>query len=63
MYASAEIHLWRQRSAEIRHEVAANRLQRKLRADRKCGSRLAQDPKWEIARYVGLLVKRLRTSS
>ena len=59
MYGSVQNEAWRHRPEEIRQEVAAIRLERKLRANRGGGSRLARNLKWELARYAGLLGKRL----
>ncbi len=62
MYGLAEYEVWRQRPEEIRHEVAVARLERKLRANREGGSHLARDLKWKLARYAGLLGRRLRST-
>ena len=59
MYGLAQNEAWRHRPEEMRQEVAAIRLEGKLRANRGGGSRLAQDLKWELARYAGQLRKRL----
>jgi hypothetical protein len=59
MYGMVQQEAWRQRPEEIRQEVATIRLEGKLRANRGGGSRLAQELKWELSRYAGLLGKRL----
>ena len=61
MHGQADIMVIKQHHAEIRQEVAANRLARELRAARKGESRLAQNLRWELERYAGLLKKRLRS--
>ncbi|MGH3144984.1 MAG: hypothetical protein ACRDTR_04190 [Rubrobacter sp.] len=58
----ADYEVWRQHHEELRREIATNRLGRKLRADRGGESRLVRNPKWELARYAGLLAKRLRST-
>jgi hypothetical protein len=58
MYALAEYEISRQHREEIRHEVAANRLGRKLRANRKGRARMVRD----LSRYAGLLARRLRST-
>lgn len=62
MYALAEYEISRQHREEIRHEVAANRLGRKLRANRKGRSRMVRDLGRDLSRYVGLLARRLRST-
>jgi hypothetical protein len=52
MYESAEYHLWRQRSEEILHEVATNRLERNLRANRETRPYVVRDLSWEFARLL-----------
>ena len=42
--------------------MTAIRLENALRADRERASGLLQDLKWELARFAGLLGKRLRRS-
>jgi hypothetical protein len=44
---------------EIRQEVAAYRLESKLRANREGRFSLMGDTKWELERYAGLFKKRL----
>jgi len=62
------MHVWtdheigRLHREEIRQEVAIAHLEKALRTDRKRGSGLGRDLRWEIARYVGLLGKRFRRS-
>ena len=60
MYGLAEYEFIRQRHAEFRHEAAANRLARELRGGRGTKSQLLGNLGWELARYAGLLGKRLR---
>lgn len=60
MYGLAEYEIGRQHREEIRHGVAANRLERKLRAHRGGQSRRVWNLGWELSRYAGLLAKRLR---
>ena len=59
MYGMVQQEAWRQRPEEIRQEVAAIRMEKALRANRGGGFRLARDLRWELARYAGLLGKRL----
>lgn len=63
MYGLADYEVWRRRPREIRQEVTVARLERKLRANRGGGFRPVQDLKWGLARYAGLLGKRLRSAS
>ena len=60
MYGLVQNEAWRQVPEEIRQEVAAIRLQKTLRANRRRESGLGRDLRWEIARFVGLLGKRFR---
>ena len=60
MYGLAQNEAWRHRPEEIRQEVASIRLEKTLRANREGRFRLMGDTKWELERYAGLLVKRLR---
>ena len=62
MYGLAQQEAWRHRPEEIRQEMTAIRLENALRADRERASGLLQDLKWELARFAGLLGKRLRRS-
>jgi hypothetical protein len=62
MHGLAQHEIWRHRPEEIRQEMTAIRLGRALRADRKRGSGLARDLRWELARFAGLLGKRFRRS-
>ena len=57
MYGMAQQEAWRLRPEEIRREVAALRLEKATREGR---FRLVGDTKWELERYAGLLMKRLR---
>jgi hypothetical protein len=64
MHGPVEMMVIRQHHTEIRREAAVNRLVRELRANRKANregrSRLVADARWELSRYAGLLMKRLR---
>jgi hypothetical protein len=64
MHGSAEMMVIGQHHAEIRREAAANRLARELRPNRAANSegrsRLVAEARWELERYAGLLMKRLR---
>jgi hypothetical protein len=62
MYGMAQQEVWRQRPEEIRQQVAALRLEKSLRVNREGGSGLWRDLSWEMARFAGLLNKRLRRS-
>jgi hypothetical protein len=62
MYGTVQQKVWRQRPAEIGQQVAALRLEERLRTNRGGRFRLMADTKWELERYAGLLVKRLRRS-
>jgi hypothetical protein len=62
MYGTVQQEVWRQRPAEIGQQVAALRLEERLRTNRGGRFRLMADTKWELERYAGLLVKRLRRS-
>ena len=62
MYGMAEYEVWRQRPAEIGQEVAACRLEKAARADRGSEPDLVRNLRWELARYVGLIGKRLRST-
>ncbi len=62
MIANFDYSQMHEHRAEIRREVAANRLERKLRVNRRGQSRLVRDLGWELARYGGSLAKRLRFS-
>ena len=61
MYGLVQNEAWRQVPEEIRQEVAAIRLEKTLRANRRRESGLGLDLHWEIARFVGLLGKRFRS--
>ena len=62
MYGLAQHEAWRQRPEEIRREVAAIRLEKAARANRKREFGLGRDLGWELARFAGLLGKSLRNS-
>ena len=59
MYALAQHEVWRQRPEEIGREVSAIRLEKTARANSKRESGLGRNLGWELARYAGLLGKRL----
>jgi len=59
MYGWTEYEVGRLHREEIRHEVATARLEKRARANRGGGFRLARDLRWELARYAALLGKRL----
>jgi hypothetical protein len=58
MYALAQHEIWRQRSEEIRREVAAIHLEKVARANCNGEWILGRDLRWELARYAELLGKR-----
>jgi hypothetical protein len=60
MYGLVEHEVSRQRRADIQREVVAYRLEKKLRAGHGEESRFLEDLGWKLARYAGLLGKRLR---
>ena len=60
MYGLAQQKAWRLRPEEIRREVAALRPEKAAREGREESFRLMRDTKWELERYAGLLMKRLR---
>ena len=62
MYGIAQQEAWGQRPEEIRQQVATLRLEKTLGANGEGRFRLMADTKWELERYAGLLVKRLRRS-
>ena len=62
MYGMAEYEAWRLRPEEIGREVAALRLEKSAREGREKRFRLMGGTKWELERYAGLLMKRLRNS-
>ena len=62
MHSSVNMMVIQQHHAEIRREAAANRLARELRDSRRGQSRLVRDLAWELARYGGVFLKRLRLS-
>jgi len=59
MYVSISQELMRQHREEILHEVRAAREAGTARSNHKGMSRLVRDLGWELARYAGLLSKRL----
>lgn len=62
MCGMPEYKAWRQRPEEIWQEVAVYRLEKMVRADREAKPGLWRDLRWELARYAGLLGKRLRNT-
>jgi hypothetical protein len=60
MHGMAEYEAWRLRPEELRREMAAYRLVKTAREGREERFRLMGDTKWELERYAGLLMKRLR---
>ena len=60
MYGMAQQEAWRLRPEEIRREVAALRLEKAARESRDGRFRLVGDTRWELERYAGLFMKRLR---
>ena len=60
MYGIVQQEAGRQRPEEIRQELVMIRLEKSLRANREGGSGLWRDLSWELARFAGLLSKRLR---
>ena len=56
----AEYEAWGQRPEEIRQEMAVYRLEKMARANREAKPGLWRDLRWDLARYAGLLGKRLR---
>jgi hypothetical protein len=60
MYGMVQQEVWRQRPEEIRQQVAALHLEKKLRVNREGRFRLIEGTKWELERYAGLLKKRFR---
>ena len=63
MYGMTQQEAWRQGPEEIRQRVAALRLEKTLRTNREGRFRLMGDTKWELERYAGILLKRLRNSN
>ena len=62
MYVTMDREFSRQHREEIMHEVALARLERKARANREGEAGLLRILSWELARFAGLLGKRLRNS-
>lgn len=63
MYGMAQQEVWWQRPEEIRRQVAAFRLEKAAGENRGEGSGIWADLSWELARFAGLLSKRLRRSA
>ena len=61
MYGLAEYETFRQHREEIRQEVAVYRLEKMARASCRTEQGLVRNLRWELARYAGLLNKRLRS--
>ena len=60
MYGMAQQEAWSLRPGEIRQQVAAYRLEKAARKGREERVDLVRETKWELERYAGLLIKRLR---
>jgi hypothetical protein len=60
MYGMAQQEAWRLRPWEIRQQVAAYRLEKTAREGREEKARFVGDTKWELKRFAGSLMKRLR---
>jgi hypothetical protein len=52
MNGLAEHHLWRRRAEEIRHDVAKNRVRRKLRANHQTRPYVVRNLSWDLARFL-----------
>jgi hypothetical protein len=52
MYVMNQHEAWRQRSEEIRQELAADRLEKMARENRKTRSYVVRDLSWELARFL-----------
>lgn len=63
MYGPAEYEIGRQHREEIRWEVAANRMETKLRASGGPEPGLLRHLGWELARYAGVFGKHLRNTA
>jgi hypothetical protein len=62
MYGMVQHEAWRQRPAEIRQELAMIRLEKATRENGETTLGLLRDLRWELARFAGLVGKRLRSS-
>ena len=62
MYGMVQHEAWRQRPAEIRQELAVIRLEKETRENHETTPGLLRDLRWELARVVGIVGKRLRSS-
>jgi len=60
MYGVLEQEISRQHRGEIRQQVVAYRLEKTLREGHGGRFRLLGDTRWELERYAGLLMKRLK---
>jgi hypothetical protein len=61
MYGMVHHEAWRQRPAEIMQELAVIRLEKETRENGETTPGLWRDLRWELARFAGLLGKRLRS--
>ena len=52
MYGMNQHEAWRQRSEEIRQELAADRLEKMARENRETRPYVVRDLSWELARYL-----------
>jgi hypothetical protein len=52
MYVMNQHEAWRQRSEEIRQELAADRLEKMARENRKTRPYVVRDLSWELARFL-----------
>jgi hypothetical protein len=52
MYVMNQHEAWRQRSEEIRQELAADRLEKMARENRETRPYVVRDLSWELARFL-----------
>jgi hypothetical protein len=52
MYGMNQHEAWRQRSEEIRQELAADRLEKMARENRETRPYVVRDLSWELARFL-----------
>ena len=52
MYGMNQHEVWRQRSEEIRQEIAADRLEKMARENRETRPYVVRDLSWELARFL-----------
>lgn len=62
MYGTVQYEAWRQRPQEIGQELAMIRLEKAARENGETTTGLLRDLRWELARFAGLVGKRLRRS-